>query len=286
MREHSNCGIGVVANMDNLAEHQIIRDGLKMLKRLEHRGGTLRDGSGDGAGMMLQIPREFFKRVAGVEGEYYVAMTFLPQEEKRRRFCEEIISTEIEEAGLAILGSRVVSVRKEVLGESARRSLPVICQYFIEGGRDDFTMYSLRRRMEKRIYRKMGKNEFYFASFSNRTIVYKGLITPQQFYEFYEDLLDEEFKSAYVMIHQRFSTNTLPSWDLAHPFRVLEHNGEINTIAGNRSWIEARRGEIYSDKYPKEEVEELFPLTSVNKLRQCEPGQCGRVPHAYRTKTP
>lgn len=264
MREHSNCGIGVVANMDNLAEHQIIRDGLKMLKRLEHRGGTLRDGSGDGAGMMLQIPREFFKRVAGVEGEYYVAMTFLPQEEKRRRFCEEIISTEIEEAGLAILGSRVVSVRKEVLGESARRSLPVICQYFIEGGRDDFTMYSLRRRMEKRIYRKMGKNEFYFASFSNRTIVYKGLITPQQFYEFYEDLLDEEFKSAYVMIHQRFSTNTLPSWDLAHPFRVLEHNGEINTIAGNRSWIEARRGEIYSDKYPKEEVEELFPLTSVN----------------------
>ncbi len=264
MREHSNCGIGVVASIDNLAEHQIIRDGLKMLKRLEHRGGTLRDGSGDGAGMMLQIPREFFKRVAGAEGEYYVAMTFLPQEEGRRRFCEEIIHTEIEEAGLNLLGSREVPVREEVLGDSARRSLPVIYQYFIEGGVDDFTIYSLRRRIEKRIYREMEKKEFYFASFSNKTIVYKGLITPRQFYEFYEDLLDEEFKSSYVMIHQRFSTNTLPSWDLAHPFRVLEHNGEINTIAGNRSWIEARRGEIYSDEYPKEEVEELFPLTSAD----------------------
>lgn len=264
MREHSNCGIGVVANIDNLAEHQIIRDGLKMLKRLEHRGGTLRDGSGDGAGMMLQIPRDFFKKVMGVEGEYYVAMTFLPQDEERRRFCEEIIHSEIEKAGLTLLGSREVPVREEVLGDSARRSLPGICQYFIEGGKDDFTMYSLRRRIEKKIYTEMEKKEFYFVSFSNRTIVYKGLITPQQFYEFYEDLLDEEFKSAYVMIHQRFSTNTLPSWDLAHPFRVLEHNGEINTIAGNRSWIEARKGVIYSDEYSREEVEKLFPLTTVD----------------------
>ncbi len=264
MREHSNCGIGVVASIDNLAEHQIIRDGLKMLKRLEHRGGTLRDGSGDGAGMMLQIPREFYKKVMGVEGEYYVAMTFLPQDEEKRRFCEEVIYSEIREAGLTVVGSREVPVREEVLGESARTSMPMICQYFIEGSRDDFTIYSLRRRIEKRIYSVMEKKEFYFASFSNTTIVYKGLITPRQFYEFYEDLLDKDFKSAYVMIHQRFSTNTLPSWDLAHPFRVLEHNGEINTIAGNRSWIEARKGDIYSDEYSREEVEELFPLTTVD----------------------
>ena len=264
MREHSNCGLGVVANIDNMAEHQIIRDGLKILKRLEHRGGTLRDGSGDGAGMMLQIPRDFFKKVMGVEGNYYVAMTFLPQEKKKRSFCEEIIFSEIKKSGFTILGSRVVPVREGVLGESARSSMPIICQYFIEGGKDDFSMYSLRRRIEKRIYNIMEKKEFYFASFSNKTIVYKGLITPGQFYEFYEDLLDEDFKSAYAMIHQRFSTNTLPSWDLAHPFRVLEHNGEINTIAGNRSWIEARRGDIYSDEYSREDVEKLFPLTSID----------------------
>ena len=262
MKEHSNCGIGVVANIDNRPEHQVVREGIKILNRLEHRGGTLRDGSGDGAGIMTQIPRDFYKKVAGIEGNYYLAMTFLPRDEKKRLFCEEIIADEIRRSSLIIKGERSVPVREAVLGESARRSLPYIYQYFIDGTTDDFIIYSTRRRIEKRIYETLPKNEFYFVSFSDKTVVHKGLITPKQFNVFYQDLLDVDFKSATVMVHQRFSTNTLPSWDLAHPFRVLEHNGEINTIAGNRNWIESRSQDTYSQRYSKDTIEGLFPLTS------------------------
>lgn len=261
MKEHSNCGIGVVANINGVKEHQIIKDGIKILNRLEHRGGVLRDGSGDGAGIMMQIPRDFFKKVAKVSGGYYLAMTFLPQDEKKRNLCTSIIEEVIKEAKLNILATRDVPVKDKILGNSARVSMPNIFQYFIEE-KDEFFMYSLRRKIEKRIYEHMEKKDFYFVSFSNKTVVYKGLITPKQFNDFYPDLLDPDFKSAFVMIHQRFSTNTLPSWDLAHPFRYLAHNGEINTIAGNKNWIEAKKGDVYSSSYSKEIIEELFPLTS------------------------
>jgi len=265
MKEHSNCGIGVVADIMNIPQHQIVREGIKILNRLEHRGGTLRDGSGDGAGLLVQIPREFFKEKTGIDGDYHVAMTFLPKDEILRKTCIDIITEEAFSAGAAILAEREVPVREENLGISARKSLPYIYQYFIEipQSKNNFSAYNLRRNIEKRILAEgILKKDFYFASFSNKTVVYKGLITPKQFNDFYTDLSEESFKSAYVMIHQRFSTNTLPSWDLAQPFRILEHNGEINTINGNTAWIEARKNDTYSADYSKNKIENIFPLTS------------------------
>ncbi len=265
MKEHSNCGIGVVANIDNTPHHNIVLDGIQILNRLEHRGGMLRDGSGDGAGIMTQIPRDFFKRVHGIDGNYYVAMTFLPKDEKKREVCEDVIRKTLNKEIMTILGIRKVPVKSEVLGNSAHKSMPEIYQYFIEDNKSEFDFYRVRREIEKNIYsRGIEKKDFYFVSFSNKTVVYKGLITPKQFNEFYLDLLEEDYKSAVVMVHQRFSTNTLPSWDLAHPFRILQHNGEINTISGNRNWIEARRSDSYSKDYSKESVEKLFPLTDSN----------------------
>ncbi|RUA07008.1 MAG: hypothetical protein DSY38_03440 [Fusobacteria bacterium] len=265
MKEHSNCGIGVVANINNIPQHQIVRDGIKILNRLEHRGGSLRDGSGDGAGLLVQIPKEFFKEKVGIHGDYHVAMTFLPKDEVLRKTCIDIISEEISLAKSTILAEREVPIKEEILGTSAKKSLPYIYQYFIKvpQNENDFFVYKLRKKIEKRISAKgILKKEFYFASFSNKTVVYKGLITPKQFHEFYIDLSEESFKSAYVMVHQRFSTNTLPSWDLAQPFRIVEHNGEINTINGNTAWIEARKNDTYSKEYSKEQIEEIFPLTS------------------------
>ncbi|MCS5420905.1 MULTISPECIES: glutamate synthase large subunit [Psychrilyobacter] len=264
MKEHSNCGIGVVADINNIPQHQIVREGIKILNRLEHRGGTLRDGSGDGAGLLVQIPREFFKEKTGIDGDYHVAMTFLPKNEILRKTCIDIILEEASSAGAFILAEREVPVKEEILGSSARKSLPYIYQYFIEipQSKNNFSAYTLRRNIEKRISAEgIFKKDFYFASFSNKTVVYKGLITPKQFNDFYTDLSEESFKSAYVMIHQRFSTNTLPSWDLAQPFRILEHNGEINTINGNTAWIEARKNDTYSKEYLKDEIENIFPLT-------------------------
>lgn len=265
MKEHSNCGIGVVADINNIPQHQIVREGIKILNRLEHRGGTLRDGSGDGAGLLVQIPKEFFKAKVGIDGDYHVAMTFLPKDEILRKTCIDIILEEISSIGSAVIGERKVPVKEEVLGTSARKSLPYIYQYFIEvpQSKDNFSAYNLRRNIEKRISAEgILKKDFYFASFSNKTVVYKGLITPKQFNDFYTDLSEESFKSAYVMIHQRFSTNTLPSWDLAQPFRILEHNGEINTINGNTAWIEARKNDTYSKEYSRDNIENIFPLTS------------------------
>ncbi len=265
MKEHSNCGIGVVADINNIPQHQIVRDGIKILNRLEHRGGTLRDGSGDGAGLLVQIPKEFFKKKIGIDGDYHVAMTFLPKDKFLRKTCIDIILEEVSTAGAVILGEREVPVKEEILGTSAGKSLPYIYQYFIEipQSKNDFSAYNLRKKIEKRISAEgILKKDFYFASFSNKTVVYKGLITPKQFNDFYVDLSEESFKSAYVMVHQRFSTNTLPSWDLAQPFRTLEHNGEINTINGNTAWIEARKNDTYSKEYPKDHIEQIFPLTS------------------------
>lgn len=265
MKEHSNCGIGVVADINNIPQHQIVREGIKILNRLEHRGGTLRDGSGDGAGLLVQIPKDFFKKKVGIDGDYHVAMTFLPKDKLLRKTCIDIILEEVSSAGAIVIGEREVPVKEEILGTSARRSLPYIYQYFIEipQSKNNFSAYNLRRDIEKRISAEgILKKDFYFASFSNKTVVYKGLITPKQFNNFYVDLSEESFKSAYVMIHQRFSTNTLPSWDLAQPFRTLEHNGEINTINGNTAWIEARKNDTYSKEYSKNQIENIFPLTS------------------------
>ena len=265
MKEHSNCGIGVVANIDNIPQHQIIRDGIKILNRLEHRGGTLRDGSGDGAGILVQIPKEFFKEKVGIVDDFHIAMTFLPKDKILRKVCMDIIKEEISSAKSNILAERVVPVKDGILGTSARKALPYIYQYFIKipQSKNQFFAYALRRNIEKRISSQgILKKDFYFASFSDKTIVYKGLITPKQFNEFYTDLTEKSFKSAYIMIHQRFSTNTLPSWDLAQPFRALEHNGEINTINGNIAWIEGRKNNTYSNEYSKDEIEKIFPLTS------------------------
>jgi len=255
INERDACGIGLIANIKGNKEHSIVQKGLTMLSRMEHRGGQGSDrDTGDGAGLMTQIPHEFFTKTcpqlsAYKEGDYGVGMVFLPQDSKQRKQCEDVFNEMIVQEGLNFLGWRTVPMNDTTIGTTAKSSQPFIRQVFIGKSNSnqseiefDRKLYIIRKRVEKEVREKQLAQEsiFYVASLSSRTIVYKGMLTPDQIQPFYLDLQEESFTSSFALVHSRYSTNTFPSWERAHPNRYLIHNGEINTLKGNVNWMKAR----------------------------------------------
>ena len=274
--EHDACGVGFVANIKGSKSHAIVEQGLAILKNLTHRGAVGADPlAGDGAGILVQIPDQFFREEMAKQdvtlppvGEYGVGMVFLPQEPASRFACEYEIERAIKDEGQVLLGWRDVPCDNEGLGHSVKRIEPTIRQVFIGRGAGVTVTDALERKLY--IIRKSSGHaiqalklahgkEFYVPSMSARTIVYKGMLLAGQVGSYYKDLQDPRCVSALALVHQRFSTNTFPTWDLAHPFRLIAHNGEINTLRGNVNWIRARQGAISSPILGKD-LAKLWPL--------------------------
>src|SRR5271170_551938 len=249
--DHDACGVGFIAQLGGPASHAVVERGLEALARLAHRGGVDADGrSGDGAGLLVALPKAFFRRVARADGirlpeEFGVGMVFLQRGQENDALAA--IRSAVEQFDLSFLGWGSVPTDSSILGPRSRDSLPVVRQCFVGprggvshlnslGDSSDFELQLFRLRQELETISGAG----YYCSFSSRTIVYKGLLTPEQLAPFYLDLNDPEFESTFVVFHQRYSTNTQPSWSLAQPFRFVAHNGEINTISSNRRWFQAR----------------------------------------------
>lgn len=272
--ERDNCGIGFIASIKGEKTHSIVKKGIEILVNLTHRGAVGADTkTGDGAGIMLQIPDEFFRITCdnlGIElpeeGKYAVGMVFLPKEIALSNQCEGILERAVEEEGQKVLGWREVPRDNRSIGQTAKGSEPIIKQFFIGSNCDsqvefERKLYIIRKKSESEVKRLVERSTeyFYICSLSSRTIVYKGLLLAEQIKSFYMDLNDINFKSAIALVHQRYSTNTFPTWDLAQPFRFLAHNGEINTIRGNRNWMNAREGVLKSTTLGKE-ISKLFPI--------------------------
>ena len=275
--EHDACGIGFVVNIEGIRSHKIVNQALTVLQNLAHRGGAgSEDNTGDGAGILLQIPDRFFRQVCPQSGielpdpeEYGVGMVFLPQQETRRQHCQAEIETIISEEGLTLLGWRTLPVNTSTLGQEAIASLPYIRQVFIgqqekAAGQSQLAferrLFVVRKRCENQVAAVQDQeNEYYFASLSSRTIVYKGMLTADQVAPFYLDLNSLEVESALALVHSRYSTNTFPSWERAHPYRYLIHNGEINTLRGNINWMNARQAMIQTNLFG-DDVEKIFPV--------------------------
>jgi glutamate synthase (NADPH/NADH) large chain len=271
--EHDACGVGFVADIKGRKSHKIVQQGLEILDRLTHRGAVGADPkAGDGAGILMQIPDQFFREEAGVElpqeGAYAVGMLFLPQNDASRAQCIASLEKLILAEGQQILGWRDVPVDNSGLGVSVAPSEPVTKQIFVGRGencadQDSFErkLFVIRKQIEKQIRDSAleGSYSFYFSSFSSRTLVYKGMLLSGQVGEYFLDLRDERMTTALALVHQRFSTNTFPTWDLAHPFRMIAHNGEINTVRGNTNWMAARKASMASDILG-EDLDKIWPL--------------------------
>ncbi|MDC3416259.1 glutamate synthase large subunit [Aquibacillus salsiterrae] len=272
--EHDACGIGLYAHIKGLQTHDIVKKGLEMLCQLDHRGGQGSDpNTGDGAGIMVQIPDSYFRKVCSdinlpEKGRYGVGMVFFSDNEEERIEIENQVNQLIEQEGQQLLGWRTVPTDVRKVGIGAQETCPVIRQVFI--GADDSLVDDLAFERKLYVIRKQAENwanqrevRFYFASLSNKTIVYKGLLTPNQVDEFYLDLQDEDFVSAFSLVHSRFSTNTFPSWERAHPNRYLIHNGEINTMRGNINWMRAREQQFVSEAFG-DDLNKLLPILNDN----------------------
>ena len=273
--EHDACGMGFVVNLNGEKSHDIIRKGIQILINLTHRGACGCDPeTGDGAGILIQIPHEFFAAECAKlgftlpdPGQYAVGMMFLPVEPQQRLLCEGIVERIVREEGLTTLGWRDTPANGDAIGRQARATQPYIEQVFVRSAlgltQDQFErkLYLVRRRAEAEISKSdiHEKEFFYVPSLSSRTIIYKGLLLAPQIAAFYTELSNPLAKSALCMVHQRFSTNTFPSWKLAHPYRMLCHNGEINTVRGNVNWMNARESVLKSDLFG-EDLEKLFPV--------------------------
>jgi len=271
--EHGSCGIGFVAHLKGKKSHSIIRQGLDILSNMTHRGAEGADSkTGDGAGVLIQVPRDFYL-IQGYslppEGQFGTGLVFFPQDSSDAEACREIFLNIIREEGVDLIGFREVTRDNTVIGEIARAAEPQIEQILL--GADipqdvlERKLYVIRKLTENAI-RNSGikqKNLFYIPSLSTKVLIYKGMLTSYQLGEYYLDLNDERVKSAIALVHSRFSTNTFPSWDLAQPFRMLGHNGEINTIKGNRFWMEARESILKSDKLG--DLSRLYPIIEPDK---------------------
>ncbi|CAG4884959.1 Ferredoxin-dependent glutamate synthase 1 [Georgfuchsia toluolica] len=274
--EHDACGVGFVVNIKNKKSHDIIEQGLMILENLEHRGATGYDPLlGDGAGILIQIPDGFFREEMARQGvtlppygEYGVGMMFLPPSEASRRACMAVIERGIRYEGLVLLGWRDVPVDNNGLAQAAKDIEPVVRQVFIGTGNGiadadvlERKLYVLRKSTGHTIQalKLPDVKMFYVSSMSVRTVVYKGMLLANQVGTYYRDLKDRRVVSAIAMVHQRFSTNTFPTWDLAHPFRMIAHNGEINTLRGNVNWLRAREHGI-SSSVLGEDLEKIWPL--------------------------
>jgi glutamate synthase (NADPH/NADH) large chain len=272
--EHDNCGVGFVADIKGNLSHDIVRMGLEVLENLNHRGAESADNTtGDGAGITIQIPRDLYL-INGIcvppEGKYATGMLFLPKDAKEAEYCEKRFYEICNEEGLNLFAERDVPVNSSILGEISRASEPYIKQIFLTSNykQDLFErkLYVARKRIENEIRNSQlqHKSMFYIPSLSTKIICYKGMLTATQLKEYYLDLQNIQVRSAIALVHSRFSTNTFPSWDLAHPFRYLCHNGEINTIKGNRFWMEARESLLYSEILG-DDLKKIFPVIEPGK---------------------
>ena len=250
--EHDACGVGMVVNIHGNKSHELVDNALKVLENMRHRGAEGADNkTGDGAGIMLQIPHEFIL-LQGIpvpeKGKYGTGLVFLPKDEKKQREILSIMIEEIEREGLSLMHLRNVPTNPGCLGKSALESEPAIRQLFVTGVTDERvpvferTLYIIRKKIEKRV----SDPDFYICSLSSKSIVYKGMLSSLQLRQYYPDLTNNYFTSGLALVHSRFSTNTFPTWSLAQPFRMLCHNGEINTIRGNRGWMKARESVLNS----------------------------------------
>ena len=267
MNEHDACGVGMVVNIHGNKSHELVDNALKVLENMEHRGAETRDKTGDGAGILVQIPHEFIL-LQGIpvpeKGKYGTGLVFLPKDAKRQSEILSVMIEEIERVGLQLMHLRNVPVNPDVPGVGAREVQPDIKQVFITGVADDDVphfdriLYKVRKKIENRIE----DEDFYICSLSCRDIIYKGMLTSGQLRRFFPDLSNNYFTSGLALVHSRFSTNTFPKWKLAQPFRFLCHNGEINTVRGNRGWMKARESVLSSEALG--DIKDIRPILQEN----------------------
>jgi glutamate synthase (NADPH/NADH) large chain len=273
-QEHDSCGIGFVANIRGIKSHDIVNRGLEVLENMSHRGAESADNvTGDGAGILIQLPHSFFL-AKGIkipdEGKYGAGLIFLPKPEKERLQCEKILVDSINAEGLHVIEFREVPVDNTILGEISRNSEPFIRQIFVGGNYEqdelERKLYIARKQAENQVRQSTIKHKeaFYLPSLSSKVMIYKGLFTSEQLRQYFNDLRDKKLESAIALIHSRFSTNTFPTWDLAQPFRYLGHNGEINTIKGNRMWMNARES-LMKTGVLGEDLKKIFPVIEPDK---------------------
>jgi glutamate synthase (NADPH) large chain len=275
--EKDSCGVGFIADIKGRSSHKLIEDALAILCNLEHRGAVGADPrAGDGAGILVQIPHKFFAKQAERLGfalptprEYAVGALFMPRDPDWRQVIRDIYAQMIRREGMTLLGWREVPTDNSTLGESVKPTEPVHLQVFIGRGKkikteDEFErrLYILRKSISNAIYTRKERrlSGYYPVSISCRTIVYKGMFLADQLGTYYPDLRDEDFDSALALVHQRFSTNTFPAWSLAHPYRMIAHNGEINTLRGNVNWMAARQASVSSDLFG-DDINKLWPIS-------------------------
>src|SRR6266704_924789 len=279
--EHESCGVGFVVNLKGQRSHAIIRQGLEVLLNLDHRGACgCEANTGDGAGILMQPPHDFLKLVAKEArvklpgpGEYGVGMVFMPHDRAQRAECEKIFTHIVAEEGQRLLGWRTVPTDNNSLGATAKVSEPFIRQVFIGGAgklADEMAferkLYVIRKRAENAI-RYSGKvhggDFFYVSSLSFKTLVYKGMLLTEQLGHYYPDLSHPAMESALALVHSRFSTNTFPSWNRAHPYRYLAHNGEINTLRGNINWMHARQA-MFESEFFGDDIKKILPIVNTD----------------------
>ena len=273
--EHDACGVGLAADINGEKGHTIVTQGLEILDRLGHRGAAGADPeTGDGAGILVQIPDAYLREDLAKhniklppEGQYGVGMTFLPMDKSKRQAFVSEVNKIVEQEGLTLLHWREVPVNPDSIGVLANKSRPYITQFFVASSNSvqekdlELTLYVVRKQIEQSVENETfeGNEDFYISSLSCRKLVYKGLIMAHQLTGFYPDLADDNFKSAFALVHSRFSTNTLGTWKLAHPYRFAIHNGEINTHRGNVNWMSSREKAFQSEKLGKD-IEKLLPI--------------------------
>jgi glutamate synthase (NADPH) large chain len=274
--EHDSCGVGFVCDVKGKKSNEIVLNGLEVLNRLAHRGATGADPlTGDGAGILMQMPDEFMRKVAGLEsialpslGSYGTGIIFLPTDATEKQYCKSIIERSVKKFGQKVLGWRKVPVDNSVIGVTARETEPVIEQIFIGCDKKiknqlefERKLYLIRKYSENsiRVSKLKQRSFFYITNLSSRTFAFKGLLMPEQVSTFFLDLKDKMIKSAIALVHSRYSTNTFPTWDLAQPFRFLAHNGEINTLRGNINWMKAKEGQLACELFGKD-IESLKPV--------------------------
>ena len=311
--EHDNCGIGFVAHIKGQKSHDIVRRGLEVLANMDHRGATGADAkTGDGAGIQVQVPHSFFKKL-GIStpeaGQYGTGLLFLPKSKRESDLCMAVLKKHCEAEQLEVFHVRNVPVDSKAVGEIARRAEPVIKQVFIKS-----TVRREQEALERKLYvvRKLAEHEvrnskmkqkkaFYFPSLSTKVMIYKGMLTPDQVPAYFHDLNDQAFESAIALVHSRFSTNTFPTWDLAQPFRIVAHNGEINTVRGNRLWMHARESLLTSEVFG-EDLKKVLPVIEPGKSdsasfdnvleflhmagRSMQHALCMMIPESYNHRNP
>src|SRR6266581_2778461 len=275
--EKDSCGVGFIANIKGRKSHQIVDDALKILLNLEHRGAVGADPrAGDGAGILVQIPHKFFARKAaelGIDlpepGHYAVGHVFLPRDPQWRQVILDIYADVVAREGQMLLGWREVPSDNASLGAAVKPTEPVHMQVFIGRGKDvesedefERRLFILRKVISNEVYNRRERHlsDYYMISLSCRTLVYKGMFLADQLCKYYPDLHEPDFESGLALVHQRFSTNTFPTWSLAHPYRMIAHNGEINTLRGNLNWMAARQASVASELFG-DDISKLWPIS-------------------------